>query len=48
MPKGKTATQSFTCMARDEAQKHIRLAEKRLNSADDDAISQRERFDCPA
>lgn len=29
-------------MARDEAQKHIRLAEKRLNSADDDAISQRE------
>lgn len=35
-------TQSFTCMARDEAQKHIRLAEKRLNSADDDAISQRE------
>lgn len=35
-------TQSFTCMARDEAQDHIRLAEKRLNSADDDAISQRE------
>ncbi|WP_413741643.1 VirB3 family type IV secretion system protein [Sodalis sp. RH15] len=35
-------TQSFTCMARDEAQNHIRLAEKRLNSADDDAISQRE------
>ncbi|EFX61301.1 hypothetical protein DAPPUDRAFT_274161, partial [Daphnia pulex] len=35
-------TQSFTCMARDEAQKHIRLAEKRLTSADDDAISQRE------
>ena len=35
-------TQSFTCMARDEAQKHIRPAEKRLNSADDDAISQRE------
>lgn len=35
-------TQSFTCMARDEAQKHIRLAEKRLNSADDDALSQRE------
>ncbi|GKW34545.1 ATPase [Pectobacterium carotovorum subsp. carotovorum] len=35
-------TQSFTCMARDEAQNHIRLAEKRLNSTDDDAISQRE------
>lgn len=35
-------TQSFSCMARDEAQNHIRLAEKRLNSADDDAISQRE------
>jgi type IV secretion system protein VirB4 len=35
-------TQSFSCMARDEAQDHIRLAEKRLNSADDDAISQRE------
>jgi type IV secretion system protein VirB4 len=35
-------TQSFTCMARDEAQNYIRLAEKRLNSADDDAISQRE------
>ena len=35
-------TQSFTCMARDEAQNHIRLAEKRLNSADDDALSQRE------
>jgi len=35
-------TQSFTCMARDEAQNHIRLAEKRLHSADDDAVSQRE------
>ena len=35
-------TQSFTCMARDEAQNHIRLAEKRLNSADDDSLSQRE------
>jgi type IV secretion system protein VirB4 len=35
-------TQSFTCMARDEAQNHIRLAEKRLNSAEDDALSQRE------
>lgn len=35
-------TQSFTCMARDEAQNHIRLAEKRLNSAADDALSQRE------
>ncbi|WP_392431330.1 VirB3 family type IV secretion system protein [Yersinia sp. HM-2024] len=35
-------TQSFTCMARDEAQTHIRLAEKRLNSAADDALSQRE------
>ena len=35
-------TQSFTCMARDEAQKHIRLAEKRLHSTDDDALSQRE------
>ena len=35
-------TQSFTCMARDEAQNHIRLAEKRLNSTDDDATSQRE------
>ena len=29
-------------MARDEAQNHIRLAEKRLNSTDDDATSQRE------
>jgi len=35
-------TQSFTCMARDEAQNYIRLAEKRLSSSDDDAISQRE------
>ncbi|AHJ75584.1 VirB4 family type IV secretion/conjugal transfer ATPase [Kosakonia sacchari] len=35
-------TQSFTCMARDEAQNHIRLAEKRLSSTADDAISQRE------
>ncbi|MFE4110602.1 VirB3 family type IV secretion system protein [Kosakonia sp. YIM B13611] len=35
-------TQSFTCMARDEAQNYIRLAEKRLNSTADDAISQRE------
>ncbi|WP_226100890.1 VirB3 family type IV secretion system protein [Dickeya oryzae] len=35
-------TQSFTCMARDEAQHHIRLAEKRLNATDDDALSQRE------
>ncbi|MCW2474525.1 MULTISPECIES: VirB3 family type IV secretion system protein [unclassified Symbiopectobacterium] len=35
-------TQSFTCMARDEAQQHIRLAEKRLNATDDDALSQRE------
>ncbi|MGP3592816.1 TraG/VirB4 family ATPase [Vagococcus sp. WN89Y] len=35
-------TQSFTCMARDEAQNYIRLAEKRLSSTDDDAISQRE------
>ncbi|ENA1754851.1 VirB3 family type IV secretion system protein [Yersinia ruckeri] len=35
-------TQSFTCMARDEAQNHIRLAENRLNSTNDDAISQRE------
>ncbi len=31
-------TQSFTCMARDEAQNHIRLAEKRLDSTDDDAF----------
>ncbi|MCI4209726.1 VirB3 family type IV secretion system protein, partial [Dickeya dianthicola] len=33
-------TQSFTCMARDEAQHHIRLAEKRLNATDDDALMQ--------
>lgn len=35
-------TQSFTCMAKDEAQSHIRLTEKRLKSAEDDAISQQE------
>lgn len=35
-------TQSFTCMARDEAQSYIRLAEKRLHATGDDALTQRE------
>ena len=33
-------TQSFTCMAKDEAQKHIKQTIKRLRSTEDDAISQ--------
>ncbi|MGN2124107.1 hypothetical protein ACKFBN_18425, partial [Yersinia enterocolitica] len=35
-------TQSFTCMAKDEAQKHIKQTAKRLRSTEDDAISQQE------
>lgn len=35
-------THSFTCMAKDEAQKHIRQTVKRLQSAEDDAILQQE------
>ncbi|WP_168403520.1 VirB3 family type IV secretion system protein [Erwinia amylovora] len=35
-------TQSYTCMAKDEAHDHIKLAEKRMRSTEDDAISQRE------
>lgn len=36
------STQSYTCMAKDEASSHIKLAIKRLTSTEDDAISQRE------
>ena len=39
-PVSYVATQSFTCMAKDEAQKHIKLEQKRLRGAEDDAISQ--------
>lgn len=35
-------TQSYTCMAKDEATNHIKLATKRLMSTEDDAVSQRE------
>lgn len=35
-------TQSFTCMAKDEAKSHINLTQKRLKSAEDDAVSQQE------
>ncbi|EMW3391971.1 VirB3 family type IV secretion system protein [Salmonella enterica] len=35
-------TQSFTCMAKDEAKDHIKLTHKRLKSTDDDAVSQQE------
>lgn len=35
-------THSFTCMAKDEAQKHIKRTAKRLRSTEDDAISQQE------
>ncbi len=35
-------TQSFTCMAKDEARDHIKLTQNRLKSAEDDAISQQE------
>ncbi|MEZ2576340.1 VirB3 family type IV secretion system protein [Buttiauxella ferragutiae] len=35
-------TQSFTCMAKDEAKTHIKLTQNRLKSAEDDAISQQE------
>ena len=35
-------TQSFTCMAREEARTHIKMMSKRLKSAEDDAISQQE------
>jgi type IV secretion system protein VirB4 len=35
-------THSFTCMAKDESQKHIKRTMKRLRSTEDDAISQQE------
>ena len=35
-------TQSFTCMAKEEARNHIKLTSNRLKSAEDDAISQQE------
>lgn len=35
-------TQSFTCMAKDEAKNYIKLTQNRLQSADDDAITQQE------
>lgn len=35
-------TQSFTCMAKEEARNYIKLTSKRLKSAEDDAISQQE------
>lgn len=35
-------THSYTCMAKDEAQKYIKNAAKRLRSSEDDAISQQE------
>ncbi|MBS0847042.1 VirB4 family type IV secretion/conjugal transfer ATPase [Citrobacter sp. JGM124] len=35
-------TQSFTCMAKDEAQKHIKQTAKRLRSTEDDALSQQD------
>ena len=41
-PVDYVATQSFTCMAKDEAQKHIKMTLKRLGSSEDDAISQQE------
>jgi type IV secretion system protein VirB4 len=37
-----TMTHSFTCMAKGESQKYIRQTLKRLKSAGDDALSQRE------
>lgn len=41
-PADYVATQSYTCMAKDEAQNHIKLTMKRLGSSGDDAISQQE------
>lgn len=40
VPCSYVMTQSFTCMEKDEAQDAVKTAIKRLNSAEDDAVSQ--------